>query len=120
MIKDKDPFEDILRKGMLELKDESFTEKIVEQHLQAKMQGEAFSLRQDTFLVSLIAFCLVLSGSCLFLVLSSSHEISIGGETIPTTYLILLLLVSFIAVLYKFLLEVVAGHKLAGSSELRF
>lgn len=113
-MKDKDPFEDILRKGMLELKDETFTEKIVEQHLQAKMQGEAFSFRQDTFLVSLIAFCIVLSGTCLVLLLSGSHEIFIGGENVRTTYLILLLLISFIAVLYKYLLSVVAGSKLPG------
>ncbi|RDV10249.1 hypothetical protein DXT99_26680 [Pontibacter diazotrophicus] len=101
--KNHDELFGLLHKNMVEIKDESFTEKIIEKHLAYEEEQKLKLFCNSYLLVFLIALCLLLNA--VTLLLSSGYAFVGSTFTLESEHLILGVVVSFALTVFKYFSE---------------
>lgn len=96
----KDELSDLVKRSMLEIKDDSFTELIVDKHIARKEERKLRLFWNTDLLTLLIASCLFMS--FIVLLIKNNYLITINEISVEYEHLMLILSVSFALIVFKY------------------
>lgn len=102
-MKNKDELFDLLNKSIVEIKDGSFTEEIIEKHVASKEERKFRLFWDSDLLIFFIATSLLMS--IMILLIINGYSFTVNETPIEAEPLLLSLIVSFALIIFKYCSE---------------